>query len=87
MAPVKMSYNALEDSMEFAIMSVAELLEQAKTLSHREQQELLDLLADHLAIQPRRPTRSLSDLRGLGTGYWQGVDIEDYVNELRDEWD
>ena len=68
-------------------MTVAELLKQAKTLSHREQKELLDLLANHLAIQPPKPTRSLSDLRGLGTGYWQGVDIDADVNELRDEWD
>ena len=68
-------------------MTAKELLEEAKRLSHREQRELLDLLADHLAMQPPAPGRNWSELRGLGRGNWQGVDINAYVNELRDEWD
>jgi 23S rRNA (cytidine1920-2'-O)/16S rRNA (cytidine1409-2'-O)-methyltransferase len=31
--------------------------------------------------------KHLSDLRGLGKEIWQGIDAQEYVNELRDEWD
>lgn len=48
--------------------------------------------------QPTRPTGQipslpcqfssrLSELRGLGKELWQGVDAQEYVNQLRDEWD
>ena len=30
---------------------------------------------------------SLLELEGLGAELWQGVDAQEYVNELRAEWD
>ena len=30
---------------------------------------------------------SLLKLRGLGKHLWQGVDAQDYINKLRQEWD
>ena len=27
------------------------------------------------------------DLHGLGAEIWQGIDAQQYVNEMRDEWD
>lgn len=64
-------------------MKVYELLEEAKKLKQWEQKELIMRLVDHLADQPAKPTRSLSELRGLGKELWQGVDAQEYVNELR----
>jgi hypothetical protein len=34
-----------------------------------------------------RQHRSLLELEGLGAEIWQGIDAQDYVNELRKEWD
>jgi hypothetical protein len=31
--------------------------------------------------------RRLSELRGLGKEIWQGIDAQEYVDQLRDEWD
>lgn len=31
--------------------------------------------------------RSILDLAGLGKEIWEGIDAQQYVNELRDEWD
>ncbi len=31
--------------------------------------------------------RSLLELEGLGAELWDGVDAQEYVNELRREWD
>lgn len=67
-------------------MTVTDLLEQAKTLEQWQQKELIMLLVDHLASQPPKPKRSLRELRGLGKEIWQGIDAQEYINELRDEW-
>jgi hypothetical protein len=69
-------------------MTVAELLEQAKVLSAHERKELVKLLVDSLDVAeaPRRQ-RSLLELRGLGKEIWEGIDAQEYVNQLRDEWD
>jgi len=65
------------------MMTVYELLEEAKKLDQSQQKELIILLVDHLANQPSKPKRSLTELRGLGKEYWKGVDAQEYINELR----
>ncbi len=68
-------------------MSVSEVLLQAKALSLEERKELVRSLTDLIAMEEKKPTRSLLELRGLGKEIWEGVDAQEYVNELRDEWD
>lgn len=39
-------------------------------------------------VGERRPRRrNLMELHGLGKEIWQGVDVDAYIDELRDEWD
>ena len=33
------------------------------------------------------PERSLLELEGLGAHLWQGVDAQEYIHEIRSEWD
>jgi hypothetical protein len=75
-------------------MTVIELYrKQVKHLAPSERLELARWILDDLveegadtqAQKPRR--RSLMELEGLGKEIWAGVDVESYVNELRDEWD
>lgn len=33
------------------------------------------------------PRRSIMELHGLGAEIWAGIDAQEYVNELRKEWD
>ena len=68
-------------------MTVNELLEQAKTLTIHERKELAKLLIDTLEVVPSSPRRRLSELRGLGKEIWEDVDAQDYVNQMREEWD
>lgn len=68
-------------------MSVNELLLKAKALTPNERKELLNMLRDLVAADEQKPQRSLLELRGLGKQYWQGIDTDAYLNELRDEWD
>lgn len=68
-------------------MSVAEILEQAKTLTAEERKELTKLLIDMMDAGHPPAQRRLSELRGLGKEIWQGIDAQKYVDQLRSEWD
>ena len=67
-------------------MTIAEVLEQAKTLSPNERQELMSLLSDLLAADKPARRRRLSELRGLGEHIWKDLHAQVYVDQLRDEW-
>ena len=70
-------------------MTIAEILQQAKTLSGQERKELVKLLVDSLDVPEAVPRqqRRLSELRGRGTEIWEGIDAQEYVDQLRSEWD
>jgi hypothetical protein len=70
-------------------MAIAEIIQQAKTLSVQERKELVKLLVDSLDVPEAVPRqqRRLSELRGLGKEIWKGIDAQEYVNQLRNEWD
>ncbi len=53
-----------------------------------EQLRLVELITRDLAAAAgaERDRRSIMELRGLGAEIWEGVDAQQYVNELRDEW-
>jgi hypothetical protein len=69
---------------------VEELYKQyVKSLSARERLQLVELIARDLAAGPiepvEKPKRSLMELHGLGKEIWEGIDAQEYVNELRKE--
>ena len=70
-------------------MTMLEVLEQAKALDLQERKQLVKLLIDTLdAPQQEQPRqRRITELRGLGKEIWEGIDAQEYVNQLRDEWD
>jgi len=68
-------------------LTITEILEQAKTLSPQERKELTKLLIDMMDVSSAEPIRRLSELRGLGKDIWQDIDAQEYVDDLRDEWD
>jgi hypothetical protein len=71
------------------MMTIAEILQQAKTLSGQDRKELVKLLVDSLDVPETVPPqqRCLSELRGLGKEIWEGIDAQEYVDQLRSEWD
>lgn len=69
------------------MISMYAVLQQAKALKPSERKELLRLLKKLVAVDDgEMPPPSLRDLRGLGKDIWQGIDAQEYINELRDEW-
>ena len=73
-----------------AATSAAEVYEEhVKSLSLEQRLELLALIAGDLAAErgtADASRHSLAELHGLGQGLWEGVDAQEYVNRLRDEW-
>jgi hypothetical protein len=73
-------------------LTVEELYERhVKPLPPAERLRLLAMTAQDLAREPADHSagrkRSILELHGLGAEIWQGIDAQDYVNELRSEWD
>jgi hypothetical protein len=70
-------------------MSVQEMIQEARQLSPAERKELMralvEMLPDGDAPAPKK--RSILELRGLGAEIWEGIDAQEYVRQIRSEWD
>jgi hypothetical protein len=63
---------------QIKLLPAAERLRLVAIIAH-------DLATTTVATEPRQ--RSLLELEGLGADLWEGIDAQEYVNELRKEWD
>ncbi|MFZ4815187.1 MAG: hypothetical protein ACOYL5_11680 [Phototrophicaceae bacterium] len=68
-------------------MSLQSILAELPKLSKEEREQISQVLVSLGQYQNPKKKRSLMELEGLGAEIWQGIDAQDYVNELRDEWD
>ena len=72
-------------------MSIEQFYERhIKPLPSREQLKLVELIARKMARNRdaiNHPKRSIMELHGLGAEIWEGIDAQEYVNKLREEWD
>ncbi len=70
-------------------MTVEAIMEEIRSLSLTERKRLISAIVDTLtessASVPKK--RSILEFEGVGAEIWQGVDAQEYVNQLRDEWD
>jgi hypothetical protein len=63
------------------------VLNQVQRLSPEEQFQLLeDLVVILRQRTARKPQHSILEFEGLGKEMWEGVNVEDYINEERDSW-
>lgn len=77
-------------------MSMQELQAEIRALPTRARRDLMKWMVDVLAEDRAVPTsvqeeaprrRSLLELRGLGKEIWQGIDVQAYLDEQRNDWD
>jgi hypothetical protein len=65
--------------------------EYIKRLSSEDRRRLLTImerdLAEPTSGAEEQKLRSIMELEGLGAELWEGVDPQEYVDELRSEWD
>ncbi len=45
------------------------------------------VMRDLAQEEPEPPKHSIMELHGIGKEAWAGVDVQQYLNEMRDEWD
>lgn len=59
-----------------------------RKLPPAERQRLAELIRRDLesSQSDAGPGRSILELRGLGAEIWRGINAQDYVDQLRDEW-
>jgi hypothetical protein len=67
--------------------NVSELMMQARELSLQERRELIRLLNDTVADEANTQEHSILELAGLGAEIWEGIDPQEYIRQLRSEWD
>jgi hypothetical protein len=71
-------------------MTVDALLEEIRTLSITERKQLITAIVDMLTEQPpesMQKKHNILEFEGVGAEMWQGIDAQEYVNQLRSEWD
>ena len=59
-----------------------------KPLPDKEKLRLIARVSNDLAeTEIEKPKRSIMELHGLGKEIWERIDAQEYVNELRNEWE
>jgi hypothetical protein len=63
--------------------------EQIRPLPLRDRLDLAQRILAEIAAaaEPEGPPRSLLEFEGLGAELWDGVDAQEYVDQIRREWD
>ncbi len=71
------------------MQTVEEIYQQyIKPLPNDEKLRLIAKVSSELAeAKIEKPKRSLLEFEGLGKEIWEGIDAQEYVNELRNEWE
>lgn len=65
-----------------------EMLSRIQALPRSEQRRLLEGLAAMLHQEELlRPRRSVLEFGGIGQGAWEGIDVQEFINQERDTWD
>ncbi len=63
-------------------------IQHIKPLPTADRLRLMAIIADALIPETEvAHKRSLLELEGLGAEMWNAIDAQQYVNELREEWD
>ena len=66
-------------------MTLDEIIMEVKSLSLEDRQVLMHIIVDSFAPTPKTK-KSLKSFRGVAE-HLRDVDAQDYVNQLRNEWD
>lgn len=71
------------------VMTLDNIMQQVRTLSIDQRKQLIGLIVDTLTEEspPEPARRSILEFEGVGAEVWQAVDVDEYINQMRDEWD
>jgi hypothetical protein len=69
------------------MMTFQEIVREIPKLSFEERKALVTLLVETFTAPDGDNVRSILELEGLGAEIWDGIDAQEYVDQLRSEWD
>ena len=70
------------------IQALTEVIAFAEKLNPEEKLQLIEHMARELQRTPKpAPYLSWKDASGLGKEIWEGIDVDRYIDTLRDEWE
>lgn len=68
-----------------------QILHKAQQLTVEEQLRLIEELATMIRqkqqVQEEKPLHSILELEGLGKEIWEGINVEQYIEQERNSWD
>jgi hypothetical protein len=69
-------------------MTFEAIVQEVRTLPIAQRRILINVLVDSLVEAAEKPkTRRILEFEGVGAHLYDGMDAQEYVNELRREWD
>lgn len=73
------------------MMTLDDIKQNVQSLSVEQRKQLIAFIVDSLTegegSQPPPEKRSILELSGLGADAWEGIDPQEYIDQLRSEWD
>ena len=70
--------------MSISVATIDTIIEK---LEPQEQLAVVERIVKRLQKSKPQKVRHWFELEGLGKEIWQGVDVQQYIRELRDEWE
>jgi hypothetical protein len=86
--PNILAYNQGKD--EGYAMTLEMIIEEIRTLPVRERKRLIGMIVDTLPEETSAPAprkHNILEFEGVGADMWRGVDVQAYLDEMRNEWD
>ncbi len=71
-------------------MTLEAMIEEIRTLPVEDRKQLIKMIVDTLpdaAEESPQKLHNIMEFLGVGAEMWEGIDAQEYVNRLRDEWD
>lgn len=73
--------------MKASLSVETKIIEEIRDIPLEEQKKILDIVRLlKVGIKTSLRKRNITELRGCGKKIWKGIDAQEYVNKLRDEW-
>jgi hypothetical protein len=69
------------------MLSLSQIAAEIRSLTVEERKQLISLIVDSLTEPQSEEEHNILELEGLGAEIWQGIDAQEYVHQLRNEWD
>jgi hypothetical protein len=68
-------------------MTVQDIIQEIHALSIDERKQLIHVLVDALTAPVVPQKRDILEFAGIGAELYDGTDAQEYVDQLRSEWD